>query len=413
LAVINEDPMKFSKSIGARSLRALSWIGVAALAAVLAACGGGGSGGAASGDGSLRVALTDAPSCGYDHVWVSIEKVRVHQSTTASDADAGWSDLTLASPRRVDLLSLTNGVLEELGTMPLAAGSYSQVRLVLSTNGANGAATDANAVQPTGGAVTPLTTPSAQQSGLKLQAHFDVAAGQLSDIVLDFDACKSVVRAGNSGQFILKPVIAVVPRAVTAIQGFVATSLNLNSTTVSVQQNGTTVRATAPASSGQFTIPFLSTGTYTLVVVSDGRATAVVTGVPAGTGTTVINGTATAIAPPVSSMADVTGSLSLSSTPTVALTDATVQALQALTGGPTIEVANQPADSTLGTYRFHLPTGAPVKAPYASGGTLTFTADAPVAGKYTIQAQSPGKTTQTKPADISGGNATASFSFAP
>ena len=65
------------------------------------------------------------------------------------------------------------------------------------------------------------------------------------------------------------------------------------------------------------------------------------------------------------------------------------------------------------TYRFHLPTGAPVKAPYASGGTLTFTADAPLAGKYTIQAQSPGKTTQTKPADISGGNATASFSFAP
>jgi hypothetical protein len=280
--------MMFSKYLGRRGVRAMYWIGTAALAAGLAACGGGGSGTAsASGDGSLRVALTDAPSCGFDHVWVTIERVRVNQSSSASDSDAGWTDLALAAPRRVDLLSLTNGILEELGTLPLAAGQYSQVRLVLSANGANGAASDANAVQPTGGAITPVTTPSAQQSGLKLQAHFEVAAGQLSDLVLDFDACKSIVKAGNSGQFILKPVVSVVPRAVTAIQGFVTTTLSLTSTTVAAQQNGATVRATAPDSTGKFTIPFLAAGTYNLVVVSDGHATAVVTGVPAGTGTTV------------------------------------------------------------------------------------------------------------------------------
>jgi hypothetical protein len=405
--------MTLSKYLGRRGLRALSWMGTAALAASLAACGGGGAGGT-GGEGSLRGALTDAPSCGFDHVWVTIEKVRVHQSSSASDSDAGWSELTLAAPRRVDLLSLTNGILEELGTMPLAAGRYSQVRLVLAANGANGAALDANAVQPTGGAITPATTPSAQQSGLKLQAHFDVAAGQLSDLVLDFDACKSVVRAGNSGQFILKPVVSVVPRAVTAIQGFVTTTLSLSSTTVSVQQDGATVRSTAPDAGGRFSIPFLAPGTYNLVVVSDGRATSVVTGVPAGTGTTVVNGTATAIAPPVSPMADVTGSLTVSNTlTTTPLTDATVQALQALTGGPTIAVAAQPVDSTAGTYRFHLPTAAPLKAPFAGGGTLTFTVDAPVAGKYAIQAQSPGKATQTQAADISGGNTVANFSFAP
>ena len=405
----------FSKYLGRRGIRAMYWIGTAALAAGLAACGGGGSGTAgASGDGSLRVAMTDAPSCGFDHVWVTIERVRVNQSSTASDSDSGWTDLALAAPRRVDLLSLTNGILEELGTMPLAAGQYSQVRLVLSANGAGGAASDANAVQPTGGAITPVTTPSAQQSGLKLQAHFTVAAGQLSDLVLDFDACKSIVKAGNSGQFILKPVVSVVPRAVTAIEGFVTTTLSLNSTTVAAQQDGATVRATAPDSTGKFTIPFLAAGTYNLVVVSDGHATAVVTGVPAGTGTTVVNGTATAIAPPVSTMADVTGALTVTSTTTTTpLTDATVQALQALTGGPTIEVANQPVDSTLGTYHFHLPTAAPQKAPFAAGGTLTFTTDTPVAGKYTIQAQSPGKTTQTKAADISAGNATATFTFGP
>jgi hypothetical protein len=411
--------MRFANTGNAASgswKRALHWIGTAMLACGLAACGGGGGGG--GGEGTLRVALTDAPSCGFDHVWVTVEKVRVHQSAGASDADAGWSDLTLAAPRRLDLLDFTNGVLEELGTMPLAAGQYSQIRLVLASNGDTGTSTIANAVQPTGGAVTALSTPSGQQSGLKLQAHFDVAAGQLSDLVLDFDACKSVVKAGNSGKFILKPVVSVVPRAVTAIQGFISTSLSPNSTTVAAQQNGTTIRSTAPDASGRFSIPFLSTGTYTLVIQSEGHATGVVTGVPAGTGTTVINGTATAIATPTSSMADVTGTVSVSSvsgssTVSTALTDATVQATQALTAGPTIEVGHQSVDSVLGTYRFHLPVGAPVKAAFASGANLTFAPDAPVAGKYSIQVQSPERASQTKPADLAGGNTAVNFSYGP
>jgi hypothetical protein len=382
----------------------------------LAACGGGG-GSTASADGSLRLALTDAPSCGFDHVFVTVEKVSVNTSATASDTDTGWTDLALSPARRIDLLDLQNGVLEELGTMPLGAGHYSQVRLVLASNSGTGTTSVANAVQPTGGAVTPLSTPSAQQSGLKLRANFDVAAGQMADLVLDFDACKSIVKAGNSGQFILKPVVSVVERVVSGIQGFVTTTLSLNSTTVSAQQDGAIVRATAPDSTGKFTIPFLATGTYTLVVTADGHATAVVTGVPVGTSTTVVNGTATAIAPPVSSMADVTGtvvvsSVSGSTTLSTALTDATMMAQQPLTGGPTIEVASQPVDSVLGSYRFHLPTSAPTKAAYATT-TLSFTPDAAAAGKYTIQAQSPGRTTLTHPADISTGPATVNFSYGP
>src|SRR5205814_1338486 len=153
------------------------------------ACGGGGDGGSAA-QGSMRFALTDAPSCGYDHVWVTVEKVSVHQSSSASDTDAGWTDLTLSPARRIDLVTLTNGVLEELGTVPLAAGHYSQVRLVLASNTA-GANPPANAVQPTGGSVVALTTPSGQQSGLKLKANADVAGGQMADLVLDFDACSS------------------------------------------------------------------------------------------------------------------------------------------------------------------------------------------------------------------------------
>ena len=312
----------------------------------------------------------------------------------------------MSPARRIDLLDLTNGVMEELGTTQLEAGHYSQIRLVLASNTGTGTSSVANAVQPTGGDLVPLDTPSGQQSGLKLQAHFDVAAGQTADILLDFDACKSIVKAGNSGKYNLKPVLTVVPRVNTGIQGFVGTTLNLSSTTIAAQQDGVTIRSTAPDSTGKFSIPFLSTGTYTLVVMSDGHANAVVTSVPVGTGTTVINGTATAIVTPVSSMADVTGTVTVTSgTTTTALTDATARALQALTGGPTIELGNQNVDGVLGTYRFRLPVGAPVKAAFASGSALSFAPDSAVAGKYTIQVQSPGRTTQDKPADITGGPA--------
>ena len=401
-------------------MRALQWIVAAGTAAVLAACGGGGGGGGGgSTDGTLRVALTDAPSCGYDHVFVTVEKVRVHQSSGAADADAGWSEVVVSPPRKIDLRTLENGVLEELGSTPLPQGQYSQIRLVLASNTGTGTSSLANSVQPTGGTLTALSTPSAQQSGLKLQAHFDVAAGQTTDVLLDFDACKSVVKAGNSGQYILKPVVSVVPRAVSGIQGYVTTTLSLSSTTVAAQQNGVTVRSTVPDSAGKFNIPFLPVGTYTLVIASDGHATGVITGVPASTATTVVSSTATAITTPASAMANVTGTVSVttvsgSGTVSTALTDATVRALQTLTGGPTIELGNQAVDAMLGTYVFRLPVGAPVKAAFVPGGPLSFVADAAVAGKYTIQVQSPGRANLEKPADIgSGTSTTVNFAYGP
>jgi hypothetical protein len=417
---MKERQMTAEKNIVGRWASALRLAGVIATAAVLAACGGGG-GGSATANGSLRVALTDAPSCGYDHVFVTVEKVRVHKSATAIDSEGGWSELAVSPARRIDLLDLTNGVLEELGTVQLPAGHYSQIRLVLASNTGTGTSSVANALQLTGDStVIPLDTPSGQQSGLKLQAHFDVTEGQTADVVLDFDACKSIVKAGNSGsKYNLKPVLSLVPRVETGIQGFVTTTLSLSSTTIAAQQDGVTIRSTAPDSTGKFNIPFLATGTYTLVVMSDGHANAVVTGVPVGTSTTVVSGTATAIAPPVSSMANVTGTVTLTSvsgggTTTTALTDATARALQTLTGGPTIELGDQAVNSDLGTYSYRLPVGAPVKAAFVSpGSALSFAPDAAVAGKYKIQVQAPGLTTQEKPADISSGSATVDFNFGP
>ena len=160
--------------------------------------------------GTLRLALTDAPACGFDKVFVTVEKVRVHQSSSSGELEAGWSELVLAPARRLDLLSLTNGVLMELGQKSLPAGKYQQLRLVLAENAAS--APFANAVIPTGSKdEVALATPSAEQSGLKLKTNIDVIANQTADFVIDFDACKSIVTTGN-GKYLLKPVLTVAAR---------------------------------------------------------------------------------------------------------------------------------------------------------------------------------------------------------
>jgi hypothetical protein len=161
-----------------------------------------------SSTGTLRLSITDQPACGYDNVFITVERVRVHQSENAGDADSGWQQIVLDPARRIDLLTLTNGVLEELGQTALPAGEYTQMRLVLASNSAHPMA---NSVVPTGSSEVELTTPSGQQTGLKMNVSITVEPDKVADFVIDFDACKSVVVAGSSGKYNLKPVVSVIP----------------------------------------------------------------------------------------------------------------------------------------------------------------------------------------------------------
>ena len=180
----------------------------ASLIILLAGCGGGGDSNP-QGDSSLSVLLTDAPAGGFAAVNVTINKVRVHQSSSASGNDPGWADITLNPARKINLLNLTNGVLEDLGQTLLPAGHYTQLRLELAANSETNIANSVVLTSDPNREIA-LDTPSAVQSGIKLVNEFDVAPGQHVDLVLDFDALKSVVTRGN-GTYSLKPVIKVVP----------------------------------------------------------------------------------------------------------------------------------------------------------------------------------------------------------
>jgi hypothetical protein len=54
-----------------------------------------------------------------------------------------------------------------------------------------------------------LKVPSGDQTGIKIIHGFTIETDGFTDLILDFDAGRSVVQAGNSGKWLLKPVIKV------------------------------------------------------------------------------------------------------------------------------------------------------------------------------------------------------------
>lgn len=375
-------------------------------AAVLSACGGGGGGSTPSSQtaGTLAVSMTDAPACGFDAVNVTVSKVRVHQSASAADTDSGWTDITLNPARKINLLALNNGTLDALGQTSLSAGHYSQLRLVLDANTGNGLA---NSVIPSGSSTEQsLDTPSAVQSGIKLVNEFDVAAGQRVDLVLDFDACKSVLTKGN-GKYALKPVVKVIPYTLNGISGYVSTALLASHVMVSAQQNGMVVSAAAPnPATGEFALTRLPLGNYDVVLTADASAAAVVGAVPV-TSTSAMVPISTAAAPitlPASGNGSISGTVTLA--PLSTTTGAYVAAKQTLAAGPSVTIKYQGADLDSGNYTLSgLPLKAPQYAPYSATLPLQFSTAAtvlPGAGKYMVEASASGYATLSTPVvDIS------------
>ena len=390
----------------------LPYLAVSLIILMVGCGGGGGDSSPQAGAGTLNVSLTDAPAGGFTAVNVTISKVRVHQSNSASENDAGWTDITLNPARKINLLDLTNGVLEDLGQTPLSAGHYTQLRLVLAANsGTNLANSVVLASDPT--TEIALDTPSSVQSGIKLINEFDVASGQRVDLVLDFDALKSVVARGN-GTFLLKPVIKVVPTQLNGIDGFVDTAILGDDVLVSAQANGNVICSTTPnPQTGEFFLSRLAPGNYDVVITANGRATAVIIGVP------VANNAKhhhrehqfRALHAAEFRNENVSGTITLNPSSTTAV--AYVAAKQEFGSGPTVTVATIAADPSSGGYVLTLPVDAPWLGQYGTGTLpIALSTQAAVAGKYLLEASAEGYKTQQVSRDVSAG-ATQDFTLVP
>ncbi|HVI48810.1 MAG TPA: DUF4382 domain-containing protein [Chitinophaga sp.] len=228
---------------------------LATIAAIFTACSKDENSSSAS--ARFSVYLTDAPAA-YDAVWVDIQDVQVNTSADASTT-TGWQSIHLLRPGVYNLLKFRNGMDTVIASQEIAAGTIKQIRLVLGNN---------NSVV-IGGISYPLETPSAQQSGLKLNVNAQLTAGVEYKLWLDFDANRSIVTTG-SGKYILKPVIRSYTQAIGgSLQGIVLPPLS--SKGVFVIQNTDTVAAAIPDPvTGAFLVAGLNAGAYNVAIAGNG-----------------------------------------------------------------------------------------------------------------------------------------------
>jgi hypothetical protein len=189
----------------------------------------------------LDIRVTDAPA-NFDQVNVEIIGIEVTGSGTGTVALG-------VTPGIYNLLDFTGGVDTLIASGGIPAGKMQQVRLLLGAN--NSIVVD--------GVTYPLATPSAMQSGLKLQVHRELVAGVSYSLLLDFDAAQSVVEQGN-GQYSLKPVIRVVSEAINgSISGTINPAVGLVPVTAS---DGNSFYSSYTDSTGYFLVSGLPAGTY-------------------------------------------------------------------------------------------------------------------------------------------------------
>lgn len=227
----------------------------------------------------LNVRLTDAPG-NYDAVYVDVQGVEIHTE------EGGWASMVPIVPGVYNLLDFRNGIDTLLCTAELPAGQVSQMRLVLGDD--NSVVVD--------GQTLPLTTPSAQQSGLKFNVHQALEPNGSYNLWIDFDVARSIVATG-SGAYNLKPVIRTFTELTDGrIKGYVEP---VSANPVVYVFNETDTASAIPDDSGMFLFCGMPEGTYTLTVEPDeasGLAVYERTGVPVAFGITSDLGTITLIA---------------------------------------------------------------------------------------------------------------------
>ncbi len=139
--------------------------------------------------GNFQVLLTDKPAIDAQAIIVNITEISVHK--TGGAFVTAWT-----GTKTYDLLKLQSKE-EELIDVDLAEGSYTEIRMVV----------DSGQIV-VGGQTFPLTVPSSE---VRIPVVFEVGSAGATRIVLDFDAEKSIEvgAAGQSGKYILRPVITV------------------------------------------------------------------------------------------------------------------------------------------------------------------------------------------------------------
>lgn len=192
------------------------------------------------------IRLTDVPGP-YNAVNIDLQGIVV----TGNDG----KDVTMNVHTGIyNLLNFSNGIDTLIATGALEVATVQQIRLILGPN---------NSVV-VNNITYPLSTPSADQSGLKLQVHQTLQAGVLYSVLLDFDANKSIVETGT-GTYKLKPVIRTIETAISgSIKGNITPVGTLAYVTATSSTNET--YSSNVMATGNFLLMGIPSGTYSVKV---------------------------------------------------------------------------------------------------------------------------------------------------
>jgi hypothetical protein len=179
------------------------------LACGLAACGGGGGVATTAGEGdpaaasmTLAAQPVAAQPCTLGRIVLAVQAVGAKQS-------GPWTQVTLRSPRLIDLLHVNGGVMQTLGLPPLTAGEWHDVRLVLVPGASN--------VQWSGRLPVPLNVPG---GAVRLSGDFSVDAGTMADLVPQYEGtCAAVHSPGATGEYMLTGAVPTQPRLLPFASG--------------------------------------------------------------------------------------------------------------------------------------------------------------------------------------------------
>lgn len=218
----------------------------------------------------VQLKLVDEPG---DYLEVNVEIIDIQYNN--GDEEEGWMSFSPESgyPINVDLTELVGGNNLLLVDEIIPSGMLKQIRLVLSDN--NTLVIEVEGGEP--GEPIHLNTPSAQQSGLKLNLNEELVEGFSYTFILDWVVSESIVEAGNSGNYNLKPVIKVNAEVNSgSISGMVIETIDdepmpMQNVTIEVYTlDDTFVTDSMTDENGNFLIQGLDGGSYKLKITVEG-----------------------------------------------------------------------------------------------------------------------------------------------
>jgi len=324
--------------------------------------------GVSTNTGKLSLSITDASTDQYNAVYVTVKQIDAHNSV---DPEGTWT--TVVTPNKtINLLALANGVRQQLALVSLTPGHYTQLRLVVGTDADGGtnilsqAHPFANYVIDSSNDYHELKIPSGFQTGVKIVQGFDINANGTTELILDFNASASVVVAGKSGKYLLKPTIkvlettllSIISGTVTnaadakAIEGALISAQVYNAAAADIKDQVVIEAATPSDVNGAYKI-FIPAGAYNLVAGKLGFAPVPAAVTTAADATTTQNFSLTA-----ADSGNVNGTVGIAGGTSETYATLSFRQTVALGGGNImIEIASISVVNG-GTYTIDLPVGA-------------------------------------------------------